>query len=123
MCYAKIQQLHVTGFKGIRLKCGRRFSVQTLRSRLNYFFRHVLRSLVRASNKSCCRRKMEVQNGSSTGRNIVKESQKCSRGRDIDEVFYSEAIADCLEFIKRSSSVSDIEEDITNSSSNSNCKL
>uniref|UniRef100_A0A7N0UTU0 Uncharacterized protein n=1 Tax=Kalanchoe fedtschenkoi TaxID=63787 RepID=A0A7N0UTU0_KALFE len=110
--YTKMERSSSTGAsKGFRLKYGRRFSVQMLRSRLFYILRHALRSLIRGLTGSCRRRKKKAQNSTSRGkRKLATESQKC--GKDRDEVFYSEAIADCLEFIKRSSSASsDIEND------------
>ncbi|XWS42255.1 hypothetical protein CRYUN_Cryun17cG0152500 [Craigia yunnanensis] len=110
------------GSKGFRINIPRRFSVQGLRARFFYLFR--LLSRWRSSYGRALRliiRKMGV-NGSSNI--IIKRNNSSGRGSRSrlltpteaplpnsrlrsslgrSNSFYSEAIADCLEFIKRSS--------------------
>ncbi|XVF62334.1 hypothetical protein PTKIN_Ptkin08bG0208600 [Pterospermum kingtungense] len=106
------------GSKGFRLNIPRRFSVQGLRARFFYIFRllsrwrsSALRLIIRKVGMNRSGNLMMKRNNSSSRgsrRSLVmpKEVNGCrlrssSLGRS--NSFYSEAIADCLEFIKRSS--------------------
>lgn len=116
MGYSKVRKRCHGGF---RLKYPRRFSVQRLRERFVHLFRllsrwkssygHVVQSLRKGKgrNGSIIRR-----DGRSSKRSLVMEVTSSPNLGTVDcrlrsfrrsNSFYSEAIADCLEFIKRSS--------------------
>lgn len=117
------------GMRGFKLN-SRRFSVQRLRAKFLYLFRlfsrswkssygHVIRLLKKNFNDRSSNKHKDSQtyNGSCSSRNLVREqadyamygSSKSSDyrlksyGRSRSNSFYAEAIADCLDFIKRNS--------------------
>ncbi|WCJ32866.1 hypothetical protein M5689_014263 [Euphorbia peplus] len=106
--YSKINR------RGFRLHPIRRFSVQKLKSRLVYLFRFV-RSKWRSCSSSYGQTFQSLKKGSMSSRRrlvVVHQSSYYSRSRPTatttsfcrSNSFYSEAIADCLDFIKTSSS-------------------
>ncbi|CAK9176881.1 unnamed protein product [Ilex paraguariensis] len=113
------------GMRGFRLKYPRRFSVQRLRKKFLFLFRVCSRwrFSLRSWTRSTCRSRSDI-NGGSSRRNFVAQEVEVpnmyqyhidyrlkSFGRS--NSFYSEAISDCLEFIKRSSiSVDDIDKPV-----------
>ncbi|PRQ47164.1 hypothetical protein RchiOBHm_Chr2g0096741 [Rosa chinensis] len=98
---------NVRANRGFRLN-PRRFSVSRLRTRFLCFFKFLSRWRC-----SCMRRASTTSsNGSSSSRGLVRKKLQnkgsrvdCGRLRSYgrSNSFYAEAIADCLEFIKRSS--------------------
>lgn len=101
------------GTRGFRLN-PKRFSVQRLRARFLYLFRllntwrrsygQVLQSLKRGISRRRSGKRNNSRTSSSRRRLAMEVPTDCrlrSFGRS--NSFYSEAIADCLEFIKRSS--------------------
>ncbi|EEF33835.1 conserved hypothetical protein [Ricinus communis] len=108
--YSKIgRRYHGYGGRGFRLNC-KRFSVQRLRARFVYLFKllsrwkssygHAVQSLKRSMSRSS-----GIKRNTSSRRSLVVEVSSDCRMRTFgrSNSFYSEAIADCLEFIKRSS--------------------
>ncbi|KAL9679375.1 hypothetical protein QQ045_017234 [Rhodiola kirilowii] len=119
--------------RGFSMRCSRRISVQAIRARFLFMFRVIKKwtyAYCRALkflkigmnlNDGCGDRKIGKnmsELGSSRCMNglvadFMPRSHECSRMRSFgrSNSFYSEAIADCLEFIKRNS-VSDHEDEI-----------
>ncbi|KAF9667121.1 hypothetical protein SADUNF_Sadunf16G0300000 [Salix dunnii] len=106
--------------RGFRLKYPRRFSVQRFRARFLYLFRFLSRwrsssgQAVQSLKKGMGRNSSIKRCSSSSRRVLVMDATSCHYMGKGDEhysfrsfgrsnSFYSEAIADCLEFIKRSS--------------------
>ncbi|KAB5521878.1 hypothetical protein DKX38_026197 [Salix brachista] len=99
--------------RGFRLKYPRKFSVQRFRARFLYLFRFLSRwrssygqavqSLKKGMGRNSSRKRVLVMDAASC-HYIGKGDEHCSfRSFGRSNSFYSEAIADCLEFIKRSS--------------------
>lgn len=100
------------GSRGFKLN-SKRFSVQGLRARFVYLFKllsrwrfsygQALKSLKKGINRS--NYSIKRNNSTSSRRSLMMESAHDRRMRSFgrSNSFYAEAIADCLEFIKRSS--------------------
>ncbi|XVF16063.1 hypothetical protein REPUB_Repub09cG0208700 [Reevesia pubescens] len=109
------------GCKGFRLNIPRRFSVQGLRARFSYLFRQfsrwrssygrALRLIIRKMGMNGSSNMMMIKRNNSSSSlvtltpNEVTLPNSCRLRPSLarSNSFYSEAIADCLEFIKRSS--------------------
>ncbi|KAJ6423052.1 hypothetical protein OIU84_024058 [Salix udensis] len=110
------QQYHhgSTCTRGFRLKYPRKFSVQRFRARFLYLFRFLSRwrssygqavqSLKKGMGRNSSRKRVLVMEAASCHYIGGGGDEHCSfRSFGRSNSFYSEAIADCLEFIKRSS--------------------
>ncbi|KAH8494662.1 hypothetical protein POPTR_011G145200v4 [Populus trichocarpa] len=106
--------------RGFRLKYPRRFSVQRLRARFFYLFRFFSRwrssygRAVQYLKRGVNRNSSIIERCGSNERGFMMDATSCHYMGKVDDQyrfrsfgrsnsFYSEAIADCLEFIKRSS--------------------
>ncbi|KAB5534866.1 hypothetical protein DKX38_017952 [Salix brachista] len=104
--------------RGFRLKYPRRFSVQRLRARFFYLFRVFRRwrssygRAVQYLKRGMGRNSSIIDRCGSSERGFMMDSTRCHYMGKLDDQcrfrsfgrsnsFYSEAIADCLEFIKR----------------------
>lgn len=102
-----IMMRRCNGFRGFRLN-PRRFSVQKLRSKLLFLlkifnrFRSSLRSMKRNMRRSNSSRRSLVMAAAQNIDQIQKPDYRL-RYYGRSNSFYSEAIADCLDFIKRNS--------------------
>uniref|UniRef100_B9I0K9 Uncharacterized protein n=1 Tax=Populus trichocarpa TaxID=3694 RepID=B9I0K9_POPTR len=96
--------------RGFRLKYPRRFSVQRLRARWRSSYGRAVQYLKRGVNRNSS----IIERCGSNERGFMMDATSCHYMGKVDDQyrfrsfgrsnsFYSEAIADCLEFIKRSS--------------------
>ncbi|KAG5235752.1 serine/threonine-protein phosphatase [Salix suchowensis] len=96
--------------RGFRLKYPRRFSVQRLRARWRSSYGRAVQYLKRGMGRNSS----IIDRCGSSERGFMMDSTRCHYMGKLDDQcrfrsfgrsnsFYSEAIADCLEFIKRSS--------------------
>ncbi|XAR58085.1 hypothetical protein NMG60_11026466 [Bertholletia excelsa] len=95
--YKKVARRSGHGRRCFRLNL-RRFSVQRLRAKFMCLFR------LFNGWRSCCRRSSQRNKERDGRRNFAATNDyRMIRSYSRSNSFYSEAIADCLEFIKRSS--------------------